>query len=99
MGSIGMIGDREEAERELGSTRVEAVARRVLGDRTVPFRFGYHVRVGIVVGNSDRRSDVTGMELTTRRLSPPAQALPTRSARCFERARERDLQLLLPASR
>jgi len=47
MGSIGMIGDPEEAERELPLAEVEAVARRVLSDRTVPFRFGYHVRVGI----------------------------------------------------
>jgi SAM-dependent methyltransferase len=47
MGSIGMIGDPEEAERELRLDEVEAVARRVLGDRTVPFRFGYHVRVGV----------------------------------------------------
>jgi SAM-dependent methyltransferase len=47
MGSIGMIGDPEEAERDLPLDEVEAVARRVLGDRTVPFRFGYHVRVGV----------------------------------------------------
>ena len=47
MGSIGMIGDAEEAKRELRLDEVEAVARRVLGDRTVPFRFGYHVRVGV----------------------------------------------------
>lgn len=47
MGSIGMIGDVEEAERELRLDEVAAVARRVLGDRTVPFRFGYHVRVGV----------------------------------------------------
>jgi SAM-dependent methyltransferase len=47
MGSIGMIGDAEEAERELRLDEVETVARRVLGDRTVPFRFGYHVRVGV----------------------------------------------------
>lgn len=47
MGSIGMIGDPEEAERELRLDELEAVARRVLGDRTVPFRFGYHVRVGV----------------------------------------------------
>lgn len=47
VGSIGMIGDPEEAERELRLDEVEAVARRVLGDRTVPFRFGYHVRVGV----------------------------------------------------
>lgn len=47
VGSIGMIGDPDEAERELRLDEVEAVARRVLGDRTVPFRFGYHVRVGV----------------------------------------------------
>ncbi len=47
MGSIGMIGDAEEAEREVRLDEVETVARRVLGDRTVPFRFGYHVRVGV----------------------------------------------------
>ena len=47
MGSIGMIGDVEEVERELRLDEVEAVARRVLSDRTVPFRFGYHVRVGV----------------------------------------------------
>jgi SAM-dependent methyltransferase len=45
--AIGMIGDAEDAERELRIDEVEAVARRVLGDRTVPFRFGYHVRVGV----------------------------------------------------
>ena len=40
-------GDAEEAERELRPDLVEAVARRVLGDRTVSFRFGYHVRIGV----------------------------------------------------
>jgi SAM-dependent methyltransferase len=45
--AIGMIGDAEDAERELRIDEVEAVARRVLGDRTVQFRFGYHVRVGV----------------------------------------------------
>jgi hypothetical protein len=47
LGAIGMIGDAEEAERELRPDLVEAVARRVLGDRTVSFRFGYHVRIGV----------------------------------------------------
>lgn len=47
MGSIGMIGDPKEAERELRLDELEGVARRVLGDRTVPFRFGYHVRIGV----------------------------------------------------
>jgi SAM-dependent methyltransferase len=37
----------EELERELRIGELEAVARRVLGDRTVPFLFGYRVRVGI----------------------------------------------------
>ncbi len=45
--SIGMPGNTEEAEHELRLDEVETVARRVLGDRTVPFRFGYHVRVGV----------------------------------------------------
>ena len=36
----------EELERELRIDELEAVARRVLGDRTVPFRFGYRVAVG-----------------------------------------------------
>ena len=34
-------------ERELRIDELEAVARRVLGDRTVPFLFGYRVRVGV----------------------------------------------------
>jgi SAM-dependent methyltransferase len=38
----------EELERELRIDELEAVARRVLGDRTVPFLFGYRMRVGIV---------------------------------------------------
>jgi SAM-dependent methyltransferase len=38
----------EELERELRIGELEAVARRVLGDRTVPFLFGYRVRVGIL---------------------------------------------------
>jgi SAM-dependent methyltransferase len=37
----------EELERELRLGEVEEVARRVLGDRTVPFLFGYRVRVGV----------------------------------------------------
>jgi SAM-dependent methyltransferase len=37
----------EELERELRIDELEAVARRVLGDRTVPFRFGYRVRIGV----------------------------------------------------
>jgi SAM-dependent methyltransferase len=37
----------EGADDELGVNELEAVAQRVLGDRTVPFVFGYHVRVGV----------------------------------------------------
>jgi SAM-dependent methyltransferase len=44
--SIGMISG-EDVDAELRLDEVESVARRVLGDRTVPFRFGYHVRVGV----------------------------------------------------
>lgn len=39
--------DDPELERELRVAELEAVARRVLGDRTVPFLFGYRVRVGV----------------------------------------------------
>lgn len=38
----------EELERELLIDELEAVARRVLGNRTVPFFFGYRVRLGFV---------------------------------------------------
>jgi SAM-dependent methyltransferase len=37
----------DELERELRVAELEAVARRVLGDRTVPFVFGYRVRLGV----------------------------------------------------
>jgi SAM-dependent methyltransferase len=37
----------EKLERELRIGELEAVARRVLGDRTVPFLFGYRVRIGV----------------------------------------------------
>ena len=37
-----------DVERELRVDELEAVARRVLGDRTVSFLFGYWVRVGVV---------------------------------------------------
>jgi SAM-dependent methyltransferase len=37
----------EEADDELGVYELAAVAMRVLGDRTVPFVFGYRVRVGV----------------------------------------------------
>jgi SAM-dependent methyltransferase len=39
--------DDEEGERILRVSELEEAARRVLGDRTVPFLFGYRVRVGI----------------------------------------------------
>ena len=47
--SLGLpaIASDEELERELGVGELEAVARRVLGDRTVPFVFGYRVRIGV----------------------------------------------------
>jgi SAM-dependent methyltransferase len=38
----------DELERELLIGELEAAARRVLGNRTVPFLFGYRVRVAIV---------------------------------------------------
>ena len=37
----------DDADDELGVHELDAVARRVLGDRTVPFVFGYRVRVGV----------------------------------------------------
>ncbi len=40
------LGD-VEIERELRVSKLEEVARRALGDRTVPFLFGYRVRVGV----------------------------------------------------
>jgi SAM-dependent methyltransferase len=48
--SLGLpVADRsnEELEEELRIDELEAVARRVLGDRTVPFLFGYRVRIGV----------------------------------------------------
>jgi SAM-dependent methyltransferase len=47
--SLGLpaAGDDEELERELRLAELDAVARRVLGDRTVPFLFSYRVRVGV----------------------------------------------------
>ena len=48
--SIGLPftdGD-EEVERELGYSAFEETVRAVLGDRVLPFRFGYRVRIGIV---------------------------------------------------
>jgi SAM-dependent methyltransferase len=48
--SLGLpaIASDEELERELRVDELEASARRVLGDRTVPFLFGYRVRLGVV---------------------------------------------------
>jgi SAM-dependent methyltransferase len=49
-GSFGLPFDGvsdEELERALRVDELEAVARRVLGDRTVPFHFGYRVRIGV----------------------------------------------------
>jgi SAM-dependent methyltransferase len=48
--SLGLpaIAADEELERELRVDELGAVARRVLGDRTVPFFFGYRVRLGVV---------------------------------------------------
>jgi SAM-dependent methyltransferase len=48
--SIGLpVSDKsdEQLEAELRIDELEAVAHRVLGDRTVPFLFGYRVRVGV----------------------------------------------------
>ena len=39
--------DDPELERELRVRELEEVARRVLAERTVPFLFGYRVRVGV----------------------------------------------------
>ena len=45
--SLGLpVGDAE-VEDELRIGELEAVARRVLGNRTVPFLFGYRVRLGV----------------------------------------------------
>lgn len=48
--SIGLPvpnGD-EELERELGYREFEEAAREALGERVLPFRFGYRIRIGIV---------------------------------------------------
>jgi hypothetical protein len=47
--SLGLpaIASDGELERELRVAELDAVARRVLGDRTVPFLFGYRVRLGV----------------------------------------------------
>jgi SAM-dependent methyltransferase len=39
--------DDPELEQELRVGELQKIARRVLGDRTVPFHFGYRVRVGV----------------------------------------------------
>jgi SAM-dependent methyltransferase len=44
--SIGILYDGE-VESELRLEEVDAAARRILGDRTVPFLFGYHARIGV----------------------------------------------------
>lgn len=41
-------GENRQLERDLDIDELEGVARRVLGDRVVPFHFGYRVRVGVV---------------------------------------------------
>jgi SAM-dependent methyltransferase len=41
------LGDAE-LERELRVDELEGVARRVLGERTAPFLFGYRIRIGVV---------------------------------------------------
>ena len=47
--SLGLpaVAADEELERELRVDELESVARRVLGERTVPFVFGYRVRLGV----------------------------------------------------
>ena len=48
--SLGLpVADQtdEDLERELQVGELEQIARRVLGDRTVPFVFGYRVRIGV----------------------------------------------------
>ena len=47
LGLPAITSDRE-LERELRVDELETTARRVLGDRTVPFVFGYRVRLGVV---------------------------------------------------
>jgi SAM-dependent methyltransferase len=47
--SLGLPAAATDARlaRELRVDELEAVARRVLGDETVPFVFGYRVRIGV----------------------------------------------------
>src|SRR5262249_22779929 len=44
------VADRtaDELEREFRIDELDDIARRVLGERTVPFVFGYRVRMGVV---------------------------------------------------
>jgi SAM-dependent methyltransferase len=48
--SLGLpvAGEDDDLARELRIDELETVARRVLGDRTVPFLYGYRVRLGVV---------------------------------------------------
>jgi SAM-dependent methyltransferase len=53
--SLGLpvaAGDDPELERDLDIAQLEAVARRVLGARTVPFLFGYRVRLGVMASGA-----------------------------------------------
>ncbi|MEX2210195.1 MAG: class I SAM-dependent methyltransferase [Gaiellaceae bacterium] len=47
LGLIRSYGAVEEHKEQISLDELEALARRVLGDRTVPFWFGYRVRLGI----------------------------------------------------
>ena len=47
LGLPAAAGDDPELERDLDIAELEEVARRVLGDRTVPFLFGYRMRLGV----------------------------------------------------
>ena len=48
--SLGLpaVAPDDELERELRVSELAETARRILGDRTVPFVFGYRVRLGVV---------------------------------------------------
>ncbi len=69
----------EELERELRIGELEAVAQRVFGDRTVPFLFGYRVRIGV----AKRRAQVAFAEARSRRrrTRAPRPRRGSRSAR------------------
>jgi SAM-dependent methyltransferase len=47
LGLIRSYGAVEVHKDELRLDELEATARRILGDRTVPFWFGYRVRIGV----------------------------------------------------